>query len=242
MIVKAHAKINWTLQVLGKRADGFHDLKSIVFPVEMHDIIEISEDEKITCTTVGLEIAEENNLAYRAAVALRDASGVDLGARITIKKNIPTGAGLGGGSSDAAAVLNALNEIWRINFPVERLCEIAVKIGSDIPALVLGGPVLMEGRGEIVRKIDDRLLRELGESSLPSSESIEVYCPEIFVPTSSVYREFRESDRNRGPNDLQSAAVRLYPQIGEALRYLEGKGLKRVTMTGSGSAVFGVKV
>ncbi|MBO5940066.1 MAG: 4-(cytidine 5'-diphospho)-2-C-methyl-D-erythritol kinase [Kiritimatiellae bacterium] len=241
MTVKAHAKINWTLRVLGKRNDGFHDLKSIVLPVEMHDVIEISEDEEIACSTAGLEIAEENNLAYRAAVALRDASGGNHGARIAIEKNIPSGAGLGGGSSDAAAVLNALNAIWKIDFPVERLCEIGAKIGSDIPALVLGGPVLMEGRGERVRKIDDCLLRELNESFLPPAESIEVYWPGIFVPTSEVFGEFKESDCNKGPNDLQRAAIRLYPEIEEALRYLENRGLKHVAMTGSGSAVFGVR-
>jgi 4-diphosphocytidyl-2-C-methyl-D-erythritol kinase len=241
MTVNAHAKINWTLRVLGTRPDGYHDLESIVLPVTLHDVITVEEEHAITCVTEGLDVPQEKNLAYRAAVALRDATGCTRGARISIRKNIPSGAGLGGGSSDAAAVLNALNEMWGLGLSCGRLCEIAAGIGSDIPALVLGGPVLMEGRGELVRRIDADVLRKLGEESLPAAESIEVYCPGVFSSTPAVYGEFRESDRNTGPNDLQPAALRLYPAIAEGLKYLRGKGLRRVTMSGSGSAVYGVR-
>lgn len=241
MTVNAHAKINWTLHVLGTRPDGYHELESIVLPVELHDVITIEEDPEITCVTEGCDVPQEKNLAYLAAVALRDATGCTRGARISIRKHIPSGAGLGGGSSDAAAVLNALNEMWDLGLSCDRLCEIAAGIGSDIPALVMGGPVLMEGRGEKVRRIDAGLLRKLGEKSLPSPESIEVYCPGVFSSTSAVYGEFRESDSGTGPNDLQPAALRLYPAIAEGLKYLRGKGLRRVTMSGSGSAVYGVR-
>ena len=241
MTVKAHAKINWTLEVLGKRPDGYHDLRSIVLPVDLHDVITVEPADDISCETAGLDVPQEKNLAYRVAVALKSASAYPHGARISIEKHIPSGAGLGGGSSDAAAVLNALNGMWGLDLPCERLCEIAAGIGSDIPALVMGGPVLMEGRGERVRRIDDGVLRELGVDSLPSPGSIEVFCPAIFSSTPDVYREFRESDRGVGPNDLQPAALRLYPGIADALRHLEEKGLTRVTMSGSGSAVYGVK-
>lgn len=239
--VKAHAKINWTLKVLGLRPDGYHDLRSIVLPVALHDVIAIDEDDEIVCVAEGLEIPQEKNLAYRAAVALREAAGTDRGARISIVKRIPSGAGLGGGSSDAAAVLNALNSMWGIGFSEERLCEIAAAVGSDIPALVMGGAVLMEGRGERVRRIDDGLLRELGEGPLPDIDSIEVYCPGIFSSTPAVYRELRNEDLSRGPNDLQPAALRLYPGIADALKELENRNLRRVTMSGSGSAVYGVR-
>lgn len=240
MTVKAHAKINWTLEVLGKRPDGYHDLRSIVLPVALHDVVTVVEAADVSCETVGLDVPQEKNLAYRAALALKDATGCECGAHISIEKCIPSGAGLGGGSSDAAAVLNALNAMWKLDLPCECLCEIAAGIGSDIPALVMGGPVLMEGRGERVRRIDAGLLRELGEDALPPPESIEVFCPEIFSSTPAVYREFRESDRGKGPNDLQPAAIRLYPGIADALGQLEERGLKRVTMSGSGSAVYGV--
>ncbi|MBP3404788.1 MAG: 4-(cytidine 5'-diphospho)-2-C-methyl-D-erythritol kinase [Kiritimatiellae bacterium] len=241
MRVRAHAKINWTLEVLGKRPDGYHDLRSIVLPVALHDVIDLEPADGIVCKTEGLDVPQEKNLAYRAAIALRDATGCTQGVSISIEKHIPSGAGLGGGSSDAAAVLNALNVMWNLNLSCERLCEIAALIGSDIPALVMGGPVLMEGRGEVVRRIDADVLRELGVETLPAVDSIEVFCPGVFSSTPDVYREFKESDCGLGPNDLQPAALRLYPEIAEALAYLEGKGLKRVTMSGSGSAVYGVK-
>ena len=242
MRVRAHAKINWTLEVLGKRPDGYHDLRSIVLPVALHDVVDLKPADGITCETKGLDIPQEKNLAYRAAVALQKATGCKQGVSISIEKHIPSGAGLGGGSSDAAAVLNALNVLWHLDLPCERLCEIAAGIGSDIPALVMGGPVLMEGRGEYVRRIDADVLRELGGEALPSADSIEVFCPGVFSSTPAVYKEFRETDCGLGPNDLQPAAIRLYPEIADALACLEGKGLKRVTMSGSGSAVYGVKM
>ena len=242
MRVRAHAKINWTLEVLGKRPDGYHDLRSIVLPVALHDVVDLEPADGITCETKGLDIPQEKNLAYRAALALQEATGCTKGVRISIEKHIPSGAGLGGGSSDAAAVLNALNVLWHLDLPCERLCEIAAGIGSDIPALVMGGPVLMEGRGEFVRRIDADVLRELEGEALPSADSIEVFCPGVFSSTPAVYKEFRETDCGLGPNDLQPAAIRLYPEIADALVCLEGKGLKRVTMSGSGSAVYGVKM
>ena len=242
MRVRAHAKINWTLEVLGKRPDGYHDLRSIVLPVALHDVVDLEPADEITCETKGLDIPQEKNLAYRAALALQKATGCTQGVRISIEKHIPSGAGLGGGSSDAAAVLNALNVLWHLDLPCERLCEIAAGIGSDIPALVMGGPVLMEGRGEFVRRIDADVLKELSVESLPAADSIEVFCPGIFSSTPAVYREFRKTDCGLGPNDLQPAAIRLYPEIADALACLECKGLKRVTMSGSGSAVYGVKM
>ena len=152
----------------------------------------VEEAETIICVTEGLDVPQEKNLAYRAAVALREATGCVRGARISVEKRIPSGAGLGGGSSDAAAVLNALNAMWKLDLPCGRLCEIAALIGSDIPALVMGGPVLMEGRGEVVRRIDADVLRELGVETLPAADSIEVFCPGVFSSTPAVYREFKD--------------------------------------------------
>ena len=236
MTVVAPAKINWTLEVLGVRPDGYHDLRSIVLPVELHDTVTLEEADSLSCEMPGLAVAQEENLAYRAAVALRLATGVARGARIVIDKRIPSGAGLGGGSADAAAVLKGLNRLWALNLPEAELCAIAARVGSDVPALTLGGPVLMEGRGERVRR-----LRPEECAALPRPEAIVVSAPGIFASTPAVYREFRAADRGHGPNDLQPAALRLYPGIGEALRGLERRGLARVTMSGSGSAVYGVR-
>lgn len=235
MTVEAHAKINWTLEVLGVRPDGYHDLRSVVLPVPLHDTVTLEEVDGIVCEMPGMDIAQERNLAYRAALALKDATGCARGVRIGIEKRIPAGAGLGGGSADAAAVLNGLNDLWKLHLPEAEICEIAARVGSDVPALTLGAPVLMEGRGERVRR-----LRPEERADMPKSEEIVVFAPGIFVSTPDVYREFREEDRGIGPNDLQPAALRLYPGIGEALRRLERQGLKRVTMSGSGSAVYGI--
>ena len=237
MTVEAHAKINWTLEVLGVRPDGYHDLRSVVLPIPLHDTISLEVSEAISCVMTGMpDVPPEVNLASRAAVALREATGCRRGVRIAIEKRIPAGAGLGGGSADAAAVLNGLNALWDVHLPKRELCEIAARVGSDVPALTLGGAVLMEGRGEKVTP-----LSAADGARLPDPSAIVIFTPDIFASTSAVYREFRETDRGRGPNDLQPAAIRLYPGISEAIRHLERQGLARVTMSGSGSTVYGVR-
>lgn len=236
MTVEAHAKINWTLRVLGVRDDGYHDLQSIVLPVSLHDTVSLLEADGITCRMDSGDLPQESNLAYRAAVELRRRTGYRGGVEISIAKRIPAGAGLGGGSADAAAVLNGLNELWGLCLPKAELCEIAADIGSDVPALVLGGAVLMEGRGERVLPY----VPEDNEPALPNVENIVLYVPQIFASTPAVYHEFRESDRGLCRNDLQPAALRLYPGIADAIRKLEADGLSCVTMSGSGSAVYGV--
>ncbi len=230
MTIEAHAKINWTLEVLGVRSDGYHDLRSVVLPIAMHDTVRIDEAEGISCRMDSGDVRQEGNLAYRAAVALRRATGCRCGAAIGIVKRIPMGAGLGGGSADAAAVLNGLNCLWGLRLSTSDLCEIAAGVGSDVPALTMGGPVLMEGRGEVVSAYD-----------IHDMPDIVVSVPPIFSSTPKVYNEFRESDRGLCHNDLQPAAIRLYPGISDAMRSLEAQGLRRVTMSGSGSAVYGVR-
>ena len=234
MTIEAHAKINWTLEVLGVRPDGYHEIRSVVFPVSLHDTVTIEPAADVACAMPGLDVAQDANLAYRAAIALRAATGCSCGARISIEKRIPVGAGLGGGSADAAAVLNGLNDLWDLHLTKGELCEIAAQVGSDVPALTLGGAVLMEGRGERVTPCG-------GDVRLPDARDVVVFTPGIFSSTATVYGEFRMEDRGLGPNDLQPAALRLYPGIGDAIRSLEREGLKRVTMSGSGSAIYGVK-
>ena len=237
MTVEAHAKINWTLEVLGVRSDGYHNLRSVVLPIPLHDTVSLEPAETISCVIAGMsDVPPEANLASRAAVALREATDCRRGVRIAIEKRIPAGAGLGGGSADAAAVLNGLNVLWDLHLPKRELCEIAARVGSDVPALTLGGAVLMEGRGEKVTP-----LSAADSAQLPDPSAIVIFTPAIFASTPAVYREFRETDRGRGPNDLQPAALRLYPGIGEAIHHLERQGLARVTMSGSGSTVYGVR-
>lgn len=235
MTIDAHAKINWTLQVLGSRPDGYHEIRSVVLPIPLHDTVTLEEDNDISCGMDAEIVRQEDNLAYRAATMLKAVSGFAGGVRIWIEKRIPVGAGLGGGSADAAAVLNGLNEMWGLDLSKDALCEVAARIGSDVPALVLGGAVMMEGRGERVRP-----LVPAEEETLPDTKRLVVEMSGIEMSTAKVYREFRDADRGLGPNDLQPAAIRLNPGIGDAIRRMEARGISRVTMTGSGSAIYGV--
>jgi 4-diphosphocytidyl-2-C-methyl-D-erythritol kinase len=256
MRLAAHAKINLTLEVLGTRPDGYHDLRSVVTTIPLHDDVELwdapADEVTVEMEGDGMEAPRvpcEANLAVRAARALAAAAGVSHGVRIRIVKRIPVGAGLGGGSADAAAVLNGLNEMWGLNLPRERLYAIGAEVGSDVPALVLGGTVLMEGRGERVRvwNAGERRARRtrptMGGSRSCATEfewsRFVLRVPPISASTARVYAEFREEDRGKFRNDLQPAACRLYPAIAETVAEMEAEGLEDVQMTGSGSAVFG---
>ena len=246
MRLAAHAKVNLTLEVLGMRPDGYHELRSVVTTIPLHDDVELLDapagEMTVEMSGDGMEVPHvpcEENLAVRAARALAAAAGVSRGVHIRIVKRIPVGAGLGGGSADAAAVLNGLNELWGLGLPKERLCEIGAEVGSDVPALVLGGMVLMEGRGERVRALLQRARRPLSQSVGPFDDNFVLRVPPIYASTARVYAEFRPEDCGKFRNDLQPAACRLYPAIAETIAEMEAEGLEDVQMTGSGSAVFG---
>jgi 4-diphosphocytidyl-2-C-methyl-D-erythritol kinase len=148
--LKAHAKINLTLEVIGKRPDGYHNLASIMQTVALHDEIEIEEADDLTldCDVPGL--SGDSNLVLVAARALREVAGLNDGARIVLRKSIPEAAGLGGGSSDAATVLKGLNRLWGAGLDDRELASLAAGIGSDVPFLLRGGTALVQGRGEDV--------------------------------------------------------------------------------------------
>ena len=234
---KAHAKINWTLQVLGTRPDGYHELKSVVLPVALHDDVTVRPGcGGVTVDGCG-DVPLEKNLVYIAAMKLSARMKLAApSAAITVVKRIPAGAGLGGGSADAAATIRALDAFWHLNQPEEVLLEVAAEVGSDVPALLIGAPVMMEGRGERVRRLTADELAEV-----PRMEEIVLYTPPIFSSTAAVYREHRAADNGLGRNDLQPPALRLYPGIAEALAKLRAEGLADVAMSGSGSTVYGVR-
>jgi 4-diphosphocytidyl-2-C-methyl-D-erythritol kinase len=154
----APAKLNPFLRVLGRRPDGYHDVETLVLPLSVEDSVSVSPREKgfglrvVGSAAEGVPTGDEN-LVLRAARALAEATNDRRGANILVEKKIPVAAGLGGGSADAAATLRALNALWGLALDVNRLAEIGVSIGSDVPALVHGGPVLAGGRGEIVQPV-----------------------------------------------------------------------------------------
>lgn len=227
MTVKAYAKINLTLEVLGKRADGYHALRSLVQPISLADTLEIEEGVGLGITTdTGYG---EDDLIVKAARLLGDRP-----LHIRVVKRIPTGGGLGGGSADAAAILLSLNKLWGLNRSPEELAEIGAKVGSDVPALVLAQhyrmPVLMEGRGEVVH---------LAPDAASPGRTVILVNPGVNALTPAVFKAFTHSTYPTPKNDLESPAIALYPEIGEALEALRSAGVEDVAMSGSGATVFG---
>lgn len=234
--LEAYAKINLTLEVYGKRADGFHELRSRVQPIALADTLTVEPTEDgVIASDTGYG---EDDLIVKATRALRAScapSRPSLGARIRVVKRIPVGGGLGGGSADAAATLRALNECWRLGKSPEELAALGATVGSDVPALVLAqhfrAPVWMEGRGERVRVLaptGDRRPLVLVHPGV-SSSTAEVYarCTPRTTPAT-------------GPvNDLQAAACACHPEIAFALAALVAAGAADVMMSGSGSVVYG---
>lgn len=265
MKVRARAKINLTLEVLGNRPDGYHDLRSVVMPVSLEDDIEFSVAEGISCSVKamdGINLSHmgpsENNLAVKAARILATEGRVKANVGISIAKRIPLGGGMGGGSADAAAVLIGLNDYWELGFTRMELATIGAWVGSDVPALALGGVTLMEGRGEKVSPLFGR------ESDTPAKPyHLVLVNPGVFSSTPAVFkastfnRELNGSsilDNMRSAlaggdvedvaaalnNDLAEAAYGLYPEIARTVQALKEAGAIGVSMSGSGATVFGL--
>ena len=252
MTVKANAKVNFTLEVFGKRADGYHALRSVVMPITLSDTLDIeaTDDGLITSDT-----GYDDDLCAKAARILKSSVSSlpsSVGAAIRVTKRIPAGGGLGGGSADAAAVLRALNELWKVGLSREELAEIGAQVGSDVPALVMGGPVVMEGRGE---RVEDLRLKT-GDLNLVlvnpgvHSSTKEVYAACEARPldgenaTAKMVAALRAGDVGAIAaalmNDLQAPAVKQHPEIADALVSLRTAGVIGAMMSGSGSSVFGL--
>lgn len=243
MTVEAYAKVNLTLEVFGRREDGYHEIRSVVVPVGLADALKVepSDDGTVSSDSPYGDL----DLAVKAARALRP--GPSFGARLGIGKRIPVGGGLGGGSADAAAALLALNDVWSLGMSPEALARVGAAVGSDVPALVLAQhyrrAVLMEGRGERVRL--------LGDGEPPWLEPVArgwlvLANPGVASSTAEVYGRAHPragaapAKLPAGPcNDLQSAACGLHPEIGRAIADMRASGAENAMMSGSGATVFG---
>ena len=153
IVENAPAKINLTLEVLEKRRDGFHNIMSVMQTVTLFDVIEITEADTFDISISNTDISPENNIVRVAYKKLKDVTGISEYASINVKKNIPVRAGLGGGSSDAAATLRGLNKLWNLKLSRENLIDIGNEIGSDVPFFITGGCSLVRGRGEIIEPL-----------------------------------------------------------------------------------------
>jgi len=250
--VKSYAKINWTLDVLFKREDGYHEIRTIYQTVSLHDrlrLIETTDILEISCDDQRVPVGD-TNLAHKAARLLRDATGVKSGARIEIEKRIPVAAGLGGGSSNAAATLLGLQRLWRVELPEREMFRLAAKLGSDVPFFLIGGTALGIGRGEEVYPVEET-----------ESENLLLVNPGFGVETPAAYARLsrltlKESARIipftlfaakairelplAASNDLEETVSAAHPEIAEVKRELLSYGARRALMSGSGATVLGV--
>jgi 4-diphosphocytidyl-2-C-methyl-D-erythritol kinase len=204
--VRAYAKINLTLDILGRRADGYHDLATVMQAVDLYDTICLSatSDHQIQIVCSIPELSNADNLAARAVHLMRQRMGITKGVLIELHKRIPTAAGLGGGSSDAAAVLLALQRWWQLQLPSADLFEMASSLGSDVPFFLTGGLALCEGRGEKVTALSTHWPTTMRWLLLLK--------PAISVSTASVFRSLPASDYTSG---MHSQAVCTALQAGE---------------------------
>ncbi len=233
----APAKLNLCLQIIARRADGYHSLQTAFQLVDYGDelIFNIRDDGSIRRRGSLPEVPEDQDLCLHAARALQDFAKCELGADIELTKRLPLGGGLGGGSSDAATTLLALNQLWGLRLDRDALLHLARQLGADVPVFVFGHSAWGEGIGE-----------QLTAISLPHRWYV-VVTPPVEVSTARVFSELKLTPENHpitirdflaggGRNDLESTVVELYPPVGDALRWLRGFGDAR--LTGSGASVF----
>jgi len=211
--LKAHAKVNWDLHVLGKRPDGFHALDTVMVNVSLHDrlMFEPSNLLELRCSDPSLP-SDERNLVVKAAQLLARASGHPLEARIRLDKSIPAGGGMGGGSSDGACALQGLNRLWGLNWPTERLQPLAAELGSDVAFFLFGGWRRCLGRGEIVEALP-------GSEGWPAARLL-LIMPPLHVATPAVYKALQapQWDGKTGVRKLPEVAH----QVEAALKALRG--------------------
>ena len=254
MRLRALAKINLGLDILGKRPDGYHDVRMIMQTIQMYDVLDIRKKEEpgiSLSVNVPYVPADERNLVYKAAKLLMDEFRIQEGVAIRLEKFIPIAAGMAGGSSDAAAAFVGLNRLFRLNLTEKELMERAVKIGADVPYCIMRGTALAEGIGEKLTRLDP----------LPACYVL-VGKPGINVSTKMAYENLNLSEIASHPDidgmiedirrkDLYSMAakmsnvfepgiVRQYPVIRQIRELMEENGAVRAMMSGSGPTVFGI--
>jgi 4-diphosphocytidyl-2-C-methyl-D-erythritol kinase len=257
--LNAPAKINWFLHVLRKRDDGYHEIYSLIQAVSIYDSLTFEEADSIEIATES-QIPLKENLVYKAALMLKGAADVKKGARITLRKEIPISAGLGGGSSDAACALVGLNRLWGLRMKTEELCSLGSALGSDIPFFLKGPSSIVKGRGERVMPVKFKRSFPLMLVKPPIGISAKWAYSKVRAgkkPSKELTKKTDNIDNIKifidnlkagavpdfGDaliNDLEPAAIAHYPAVGEIKAALLKTGARAALMSGSGPAVFGV--
>jgi 4-diphosphocytidyl-2-C-methyl-D-erythritol kinase len=262
----APAKINWTLEVLGRRPDGYHEVRTVLQTVDLCDRVRVSPAADLELALTGpvgqagppagragaplTGAPPSENLAYRAAALLQDRAGRPaLGARIELEKAIPAGAGLGGGSSDAAATLRALDRLWGLGLPLAELARLSARLGADVPFFLFGGTALGRGRGDEVTPLPDAPLQRfllVVPRHRPARKTAAMYAhlrPEHFSGGEASERLAAAISRGVAPRDddifntFEGIAAKVLPEAAAAAERCQGLGL-RPHLAGSGPAQF----
>ena len=251
--VEGNAKINLTLDILGKRPDGYHEVAMVMQSIGLSDTVEMEKTDgpiELTINVPWLK-ADEKNLAWRAAALIKEEYKLAGGVRMKLTKRIPVAAGLAGGSTDAAAVLRGMKELYALDISEERLCELGARLGSDIPFCLLGGTMLSTGRGEVLKRLPD----------LPATWVV-LAKPRISVSTAWAYQNYDAQGAKEHPdneriqqeiargdrkavagllcNVLESVTIKKYDVISQYKQMMMQQGAMASMMSGSGPTVFGL--
>lgn len=251
--IAGNAKINLTLDILGKRPDGYHEVSMVMQSVSLHDVLTFSKTREDIFLKINVPWlrADERNLAWRAAALVKERCGLRGGVRIHLTKRIPVAAGLAGGSADAAAVLRGMNALYRLHLSNEELCSLGAELGSDIPFCLMGGTQLATGRGEVLRRL----------KRMPLAWVV-LAKPRLSVSTAWAYQNYDEQGAEHHPdnarfeqalengsleemapllcNVLESVTIKQYGIIERYKRMMLEHGALCSMMSGSGPTVFGL--
>jgi 4-diphosphocytidyl-2-C-methyl-D-erythritol kinase len=251
LLVRSFAKINLALAVLGRRPDGYHEIRNVFQSIDLHDEIEFRHSDGLRLECEGLSgVPVESNLVWKAALGLDRLVSPGQGAHILLRKNIPQGAGLGGGSSNAASTLLGLSRFWRVRPAQADLTALSASLGSDVPFFLHGGTAIGVGRGEEIYPLPD----------IPGTHLLVIY-PGIHVSTAEAYQSLNLAltSRDAAPriqgfcsrlpegsecltrifNDFETSILPAFPAVSEAKTFLERHGATASLLSGSGSSVFG---
>ena len=250
MMVRAYAKINWALNITGRRADGYHLLDMVMQSIDLYDDLALEAADDLSLTVDGVPAGEEN-LVMRAARALNRRAGVNRGARMALTKRIPARAGLGGGSADCAAALVALNGLWGLDLSGGELRDVGLSLGADVPFCLTGALAVVRGIGEDIRPVPGApeipLVLAVPGGGLSTGAVFSLWDAGGFPPVTldadaladAVAKRDLAAIRRLNANALTAPAVSLLPEVGEALDKLRRLGAAAALMTGSGSGVVG---
>lgn len=251
LLLRAYAKINLGLRILRKREDGYHDIETIFHRVNLYDEITFEQAPEISLTSTGIDVpVNDDHLCLRAARLLQSEQRVQSGVRIMLNKKIPVGAGLGGGSSDAAATLIGLNSLWQLGLSHELLSSLALRLGSDVPYFLKPGSATATGRGELLEYFD-----------LDLPYWIVLVYPDLHISTAWAYGAMHIGHRTSNislkqillenmndprrlplllPNDFEPLVLRTHEPVARVKKMLYDRGAVFAQMSGSGSSVYGL--